>query len=66
MMALYATLLLMGHKLLCMSIKVGTVNLYLKASAKLFLENNQYDPTIVRTGNITLVLQSVYHAPQRW
>ena len=56
----------MHHTLLCMSIKVGTAKLYLKTSTKLFLKNNQYDPTIVRTGSIAPVLQSVYHASQRW
>ena len=66
MMASYATFLLLGHTLLCMSIKVGTVKLYLKATTKLFLEHNQWDPTIVRTGSTAPVLQAVYHEAQRW
>ena len=49
-----------------MSIKVGTVKLYLKATTKLFLEHNQWDPTIVRTGSTAPVLQAVYHEAQRW
>ena len=56
----------MGHTLLCMSIKAGTVKLYLKACTKLFLDNNQWDPTIIRTGSTAPVLQAVLHEAKRW
>ena len=66
MMASYATFLFMGHTLLCMSIKAGTVKLYLKACTKLFLDNNQWESIIIRTGSTAPVLQAVLHEAKRW
>ena len=46
--------------------KVGTAKLYLNTTTKLFLHNNQWYPTIIRSGSTTLVLQAVYHEAKRW
>ena len=65
-MAAYVTFLLTGHTLLCMAIKVDTAKLYLKAVTKLFLDNNQWDPAIVRTGDSAPVFNALFHGAKRW
>ena len=49
-----------------MSIKVDTSKMYLKAVNKLFLDNNQFDPAIVRTGDLVPVLKTIFREAKRW
>ena len=65
-MACYATFLMMGHTLLCKSIKVGTIKKYLLAAKDYFLDNNQWDPCITKQGKTASVLLSVYKEGNRW
>ena len=65
-MATYATFLLAGHTLLCMSIEVDTAKLYLKAITKNLLDNNEWDPAIVRTGESAPVLKALFDEDKRW
>ena len=65
-MACFASFLLIGHTLLCKSIKVGTVKKYLLAVKDFFIDHNQWDPCIVKHGTTAPVLTSVYKEGQRW
>ena len=64
--AVYTTFLLTGYILLCMCIKVGTAKIYLKTATKVFLDNNQWYPAIIRTGDSVPVLKALFHNTKRW
>ena len=49
-----------------MSIKFDTTKLYLKAVTKIFLDNNQWHPTIVRTRDSAPVIKALFRKTKRW
>ena len=46
--------------------QVDTVKLYLKAATLFFLDKNQWDPAIVRTGDSVSILKALFHEAKRW
>ena len=65
-LASYAAYLLSGATILAISIRVGTVKLYLKAVADYFHDHRKFNPTLDETGAQPELLRSLYHEASRW